>query len=286
MKQFADWLTQRSYRVGLVAAALALIPLLGILGSALLVLTALRRGSAVAWSGAAIATLILLLASVAGGSPPIAALLAGLVFWAPAVGLAEILKRSGSLSLAIQAATVGAAALSLLWIVTAGGDVPAVLGQQLMPVLEGAGFERDAVEMMLLLVPGVMALTLMLAATGGLLLGMGWHASLSSPGALGSAFRQLRLGKVLAAVGLAVLLGGLLTNSPFFANLLIIVLFAFGLQGLALVHAVAAVRKWPPAALGVVYVLVIFGLSVVAPVLALLGITDNWLDFRRRMSSA
>ncbi|MGD9408143.1 MAG: DUF2232 domain-containing protein [Gammaproteobacteria bacterium] len=286
MKQFVEWITQRAYRAGLAAAALALVPLLGIVGSGLLVLTDLRRGSGAAWSAAAVATLILLLASVAGGAQPLAAILAGLVFWAPAIGLAEVLKRSGSLSLAIQTATVASAALAVMWIVTAGGDVPEALGQQLVPLLEDAGFQQEAVTMMLTLVPGVMALTLLLAAVGGLLLGMGWHASLSSPGALGKAFRNLRLGKALAAAGLAILLGGLTTNHPLLANLLLVAMSVFVLQGLALIHAAAAARKWPGAALAVVYVLLVFGMSVMAPVLALFGMVDNWLDFRRRLESA
>jgi hypothetical protein len=33
-------------------------------------------------------------------------------------------------------------------------------------------------------------------------------------------------------------------------------------------------------------VLLVFGMSVMAPVLALFGMVDNWLDFRRRLESA
>ncbi len=42
MKQFAEWVVGREYRAGLVAAALALIPLLGIIGSGALVLATLN----------------------------------------------------------------------------------------------------------------------------------------------------------------------------------------------------------------------------------------------------
>lgn len=286
VKQFADWITQRGYRAGLVAAALALVPLLGIVGSSLLVLTSLRRGSASAWTGAATATVVLLVASAVGGAQPAAAALAGLVFWAPAVGLAEVLKRSGSLSLTVQTATTISALLAIMWILTAGGQLPDALGHQLTPLLEESGFDAESVRLMLTLVPGVMALTLMLAALGGLFLGMAWHASISSPGALGRAFRELRLGKLLAGLGLVVLIGGLATNNAVFANLLVVALSAFALQGLALIHAAAMARSWPSAALPVVYVLLIFGMSVMAPVLALFGLVDNWMDFRGRLGSA
>ena len=66
----------------------------------------------------------------------------------------------------------------------------------------------------------------------------------------------------------------------------VLVLSAFALQGLALIHAAAAARNWPRAALPVVYVLLVFGMSIMTPVLALFGMLDNWLDFRGRMGSA
>ncbi len=286
MKQFADWVTRRGYRAGFIAAALALVPLLGVAGSGLLVMTSLRRGSAAAWLAAATATLVLLVASAAGGAGVLAAALAGLVFWAPAVGLAEILKRTGSLSVTFQVAMAASLLLAGLWSLAAGGGLSAALGQQLTPWLEGRGFDSETIQSLLALVPGTMAMTLLIAALSGLLLGMWWHAALSSPGALGKAFRGLRLGRVFAAIGLAVLAGGIVTGQTIFANLMVVVLFSFALQGLALIHAIGAARNWPAGILALVYVMLLFGMSVVAPLLAVVGILDNWLDFRARLTGS
>mgnify|MGYP000582632850 CR=1 FL=1 len=44
--------------------------------------------------------------------------------------------------------------------------------------------------------PGIAAASLFLAVMIALMLGMWWHAGLTSPGAFGNAFRNLRLGKV------------------------------------------------------------------------------------------
>jgi hypothetical protein len=131
-----------------------------------------------------------------------------------------------------------------------------------------------------------MALSLMMAAIAGLLMGMWWHASLASPGAFGKAFRALRLGRIMAGVGVLVLLGGLLTGAPVFANLLVITGAAFALQGLAIVHGVAAAKQWPPGALVVFYVVLIFGMSFVAPLLSVLGLVDNWADIRGRATES
>jgi len=286
VKEFADWVTRRGYRAGFVAAALALIPLLGVVGSGLLVLTSLRRGSAAAWTAAVTATVVLLAASVAGGAGMLAAALAGLVFWAPAVGLAEILKRSGSLSVTFQVAMAISLLLAGLWSMASAGGISAALGQQLTPWLEARGFDSDTIQSLLALVPGTMAMTLLIAAAGGLLLGMWWHAALSSPGALSQAFRGLRLGRVFAAIGLLVLVGGMVMKQVIFANLMVVVLFSFAMQGLALVHSVGAVRKWPAGVYALIYLMLLFGMSFLVPLMAVAGMLDNWMDFRGRLAGS
>jgi len=286
VKQFADWVTRKGYRAGFIAAALALVPLIGVAGSGLLVLTSLRRGSAAAWMAAATATLVLLAASAAGGAGILAAALAGLVFWAPAVGLAEILKRTGSLSVTFQVAMGVSLLMAGLWSLASGDGLSEALAQQLTPWLEGRGFDSETIQSLLALVPGTMAMTLLIAALSGLLLGMWWHAALSSPGALAKAFRGLRLGRVFAAIGLAVLAGGIVTGQTIFANLMVVVLFSFAIQGLALIHAIGAARNWPTGVLALTYVMLFFGMSIVAPLLAVVGMLDNWLNFRGRLAGS
>lgn len=282
MKQFADWVTRRAYRAGLVAAALALVPPLGIVGSGVLVLTSLRRGTGLGWAAAAMATLVLLLVAVAGGADPLSAVFAGLVFWAPAVGMAEVLRKSGSLDLCVQIAVIVGLLLTAMWLTAAGGAWTKTLADEVRPLLEGSGFEPEAIAAVLILVPGVMAMSLVLAALSGLFLGMYWQAALTSPGALGTAFRRLRVGRLLAAIGLVVLVGGLVTGHAAFANLLLILATGFMLQGLAIVHGLAARRQWPPGALILLYMLLVFGMSLMAPLLAVFGLVDNWLDLRSR----
>lgn len=282
MKHFADWMTQRAYRAGLVAAALALVPPLGIVGSGVLVLTSLRRGTGVGWAAAAAATIVLFLVAIAGGADPLSAVFAGLVFWAPAVAMAEILRRSGSLDLCVQVAVIAGLLLAAMWMTTAGGAWTGTLADEIRPLLESSGFDSDAIDAVLILVPGVMAMSLVIAALSGLFLGMYWQAALMSPGALGKAFRRLRVGRLLAAVALAVLIAGLITGHAAFANLLLILATGFMLQGLAVVHGLAVKRKWPPGALILVYLLLVFGMSLMAPLLAIFGLADNWLDLRSR----
>jgi hypothetical protein len=283
MKQFAAWVTGRVYRAGLVAAALALIPPFGVIGSAVLVLATLRNGSQAGWGGALVGTAVLLLLSLAGGANPVSALFAALVFWAPAIGLAALLRRTGSLSTALQGAVIGGLLLAGSWVLAIGTGDSAwtqTLAAELQPLLEGAG--AGTRELVILIMPGVLAGSLMLAALLALFLGMWLQAGLSSPGAFGKAFRECRLGQVIAALTVVIMLAGFATRQVAFANLLMVAMSALVIQGLAVIHGLAHLRGWSQGVLVAVYVVLIFGVSLAAPLLAVAGLLDNWGDFRRR----
>jgi len=285
MKQFAAWVIGRGYRAGLVAGALALIPLLGIIGSGVLVLAALKRGSAAGWNAAAMGLLVLLLAGWLGGSSPAAALFAALVLWAPALSLAGLLRRSGSLSLCVQVAVVGGLLLAVGLMVSIGQGNAGWAGRligELRPLMADTGAGDELFRVMLGILPGALAGSLMIAALLALFVGMSLHASLGRPGAFGVAFRGLRLGRVLAGLTLACLLALLATGQLLFGSLLAVMTAGLALQGLAAIHDTAARRRWPQGLIGVVYLLLIFMMGIAGPLLAAVGVTDNWVNFRGR----
>jgi len=285
MKQFAEWVIGRDYRAGLVAAALALIPLLGILGSGVLVLATLKRGAAAGWGAAAVATVVLLVASWIGGAAPVSALVAALVLWAPAVGLAALLRRSGSLSMCAQLATVGGLILAGFLIATldqGNGGWSGRLLQELRPLMDESGAGDELLTVMLGILPGALAASLMLAALLGLFVGMSLHASLAGSGAFAAAFRALRLGRILAGMTLILLVLVIATGQLAFASLLTVASAGLALQGLGAIHDMAARRKWPAGVIGVVYLVLIFMMGAAAPMLAAIGLADNWIDFRGR----
>lgn len=287
MKGFAEWVSGRAYRAGLAAAALALVPPLAFASSAVLVATSLRRGVAPAALGAAIATGVLAAVGVIGQASPFAAALAALLFWLPALLLTEALRRSGSLDVAGQAAAAGALVLAGVATMAGGGGAwLGKLGAEMQAFLEQAGNGQVQGELFVAILPGALAASLLMASLLGLLLGMWWHAALVRPGAFGETFRRFRLGRLAATVTAALLAGLLLSGNMALANLLLAVVLAFMLQGLAVIHGLAAILAWPTAGLVVVYVLLVFGMSVMVPLLATFGLVDNWLDFRRRAARA
>jgi hypothetical protein len=283
MKQFAEWVTGREYRAGLVAGALALIPLFGIVGSGLLVLTVLKRGGWSGWGATGVAALVLVLAGRLGGSPAAASLFAALVLWAPAVALAGLLRRSGSLSLCVQAAMIGGLVLTALLGASLGqgnADWAARLMEGLRPFLADSGAGDELMRVMIGILPGALAGSLMIAALLALFIGMSLHASLVRPGAFGAAFRSLRVGRVLAGLAVVTMIALLFTGQLVFGSLLAVMTAGLSLQGLASIHDMSARRRWPPGIIGLVYVLLIFMMGVVGPLLASLGVVDNWIELR------
>src|SRR6185436_5967740 len=110
MHAFAEWVSSRRHRSVAIAALLGLLsPLVGLLAplavpsAGVVVLANLRHGAREAFLVVASATLLLVLARMlVGGGPAVAfAVCAGL--WLPALGIGELLRRSSSLSLCLQA---------------------------------------------------------------------------------------------------------------------------------------------------------------------------------------
>jgi len=136
------------------------------------------------------------------------------------------------------------------------------------------------------IVTGLVAAMLVYSIMINLCLARWWQALLFNPGGFRRDFYALRLDRRLGMFALPlVLLGslasGLLQGFAQDAILLIMAMFSFA--GLALVHAVVAARGIHWAALAAMYFLMLFILPQIAMVLAALGLTDSWLDLRRRL---
>ena len=292
MKSLADWVVGSIFRVGFLAAALTLVPLIGFIGSGVLVLASLKRGPVFGLTAAGVAAAALLLMGLVLGQGVTVALGAVLLLWAPALGLAELLRRSGQLGPSVTMAAVASMGIVLLWfgLADSSGSMAGALADEIRPLLQqglaGGASEEDVLELLVALLPGLLAGSLFLIAVLGLLTGMWWHASINSPGAFGDAFRSLRLGGLLAIVAAGTIVVVAVNGGVVFRNLLMVLVVAYLIQGFAVLHGVAHYRKWPAGAMAAVYVLLLIGLGFMAPALAMVGWTDTWADFRGRARGA
>jgi hypothetical protein len=215
-----------------------------------------------------------------------------LTFFAP-LGLALLLRRTGSLNLCFQVAVLGIAAF--LTIVHVALPDPVAfwrpLLMQMLEAMQAAGLEvqGDREALVAAWAPGMWgafgALTLA-TVFGSMLLGRWWETLLRAPKSFGVEYRSLRLGIALGLTVTVVFVLAMTIDSPLISALAWVAFMALTFQGLAAAHRSRAGGQLNRGWLAAIYVLLIVPLSNVLTmfVLASWGFADNWLRSRRPAS--
>ena len=254
-------------------------------------------GLATLRNGAVEGVLILLGSTVLGGAFMYAAidtfrpaLFLALLSWVPLWVLAAVLRQSRSQGITFAAGgLIVAAAVVVVRLYL--GDPTAWWTKILGDFFSwfSASSEWDPfIERIAPFMTGVVAAGVLLGLAVTLLLARWWHAVLDRPGGFGEEFRSLRMPRYsgyAALVLLAIAWFGSGWVSDLAYEWLMILVVLFGLQGIALVHYVVKSRKASVAWLAGLYVALAImpqPASEVALGLALAGLSDTWVDYRRR----
>ncbi len=118
----------------------------------------------------------------------------------------------------------------------------------------------------------------------GLLIGRAWLATLFCSSNISTQFRQLNLGKQAASVAIVFML---IAISPLHGDWTLVIdclpvmLTAFTLQGLAVIHAMAWQKQRHKFWLIGTYVLLVLLMHQMMVLLAVIGILEQWINFRR-----
>ena len=294
MKSIAAFVMRGRSAAVLVAAPTAvlfwLFPPVLVISGAVVALVTLRRGAA---EGALLAVLAGLGAGalaelVLGATWPMLWVL--LACWTPLWALALLLRATASLSVTVRIA-------ALLGLLGVGGFYLALgdptiwwslvldgLRQGLMTLPSG---ERATLEQLLELLrswapllPGQVVSATLLFVLAGLLLGRWWQALLFNPGGFRPEFHQLRLGRPLALLALALFGAALLSGWSVLGNLVLVLGTLYSVQGIAVTHALVFKLRLSPAWLLLLY---LFLVPLLSQLVMALGITDTWADFRTRV---
>ncbi|MGB8145389.1 MAG: hypothetical protein WCF05_09495 [Chromatiaceae bacterium] len=295
MLGLASFIMRGRSQAALVAAVFAILsllfPLTGMLSSATLALATLRQGPVESLLVGLFAGLASGLFAFAALGSPVPALGFALALWLPVWALAVMLRNSGSPALTVT--TAGLMGLAILIGLKVGVADPAAYWAELMePVRQGlieGGILTDAEGQALILevaqwMTGAFAATFYFQALLALFLGRWWQSLLYNPGGFGAEFRDLRLGKGLGVLGLALLAFILVKGeNQWAADLLILITPLFLLQGLALIHwlvkAMQANRGW----LIGLYALFLLALPHAQVLTAGLGLADIWVNVRAKV---
>jgi len=263
---------------------------LNYVSGALLGLATLRNG---AFEGA----LVLIGSTALGGAfmyaavddlRPIAIL--ALLSWTPIWGIAIVLRQTRSQGAALAAGGL-LAAVAIVVVRIILGDPVAWWTKVLEELFSWLSVSNDwgaFIERIAPLMTGVAAAGALLGLAVTLLLARWWHAVLDRPGGFGEEFRALRMPRysgyaALALAAVAWFADGWLSHLAFEWLLILVVLF--GLQGIALVHYVVNRRNASVMWLAALYVALMImpqPASEIVLGLALAGLTDTWVDYRRR----
>jgi len=279
-----------------MAVLAMLLPPLSVISGAVVALVTLRDGPR---SGAMVVlgstAFVVLVAYLSLGN-----VLPGIVFlvvlWLPLWVLGWVLREMRSLALAtIVAGMLGI--IGILAIYATVGDVAAWWQQMLLslfePAMEASGplADRTMVEAMLAdlakIMTGIAAAGMSLNVLMCLYLARAWQAQLYNPGGFREEFHALRLGQGLALVSLGFIALSLLSLgvlSHLAGEVVIVILSLYVVQGLALLHSLVAQRGLHVVWLVVIYFVMLFIIPHLLILIAVMGLIDTWVDFRRRLA--
>ena len=287
MKVIIDWVLAQRLRLVVVAIIAAL--LVQIVAAALLCVETARRGVNAGLLSAALgfAAVLLIGAAVARDDLAVFAVI-GAISFGPGVVLGALVRRGGNLVFAFQAVVL--LSIAIVAALTVFGPDPYELMQStikdIVEMLRTSGVaeeqlpiitERDGV---LLFVGGVFS-----QLVGPLLLGYWWLTLAAGQRRFGAEFRALTLGRFVGALATVLIVLGLVLKSELVQNLTPLAWMGFLFQGLAVVHSLAFARRWHPALLAPLYVLMVLPplSGIVGSALSAVGLVDNWFNVRARM---
>jgi hypothetical protein len=295
MKALAAFVMRGRMPAAAVATTLAMLALLvtplAIASTAVICLVALRQGV----RDGALVSLIALFALGAFGAvlfgQPLALIGVGLGLWLPALALGATLRTWQSLGFTVGVIVLAGFGLVLaqyLFVahpVAFWGDM---MREFLSQVTDPATLGKDESEAVIAalapwMVGGLAAAwTLQLALS--LFLARAWQAQLYNPGGFKAEFHALRLGRWLLYLVPVLLIASLLIEGPGLpAQLSLVGMTGFFLQGVSLVHALTATLKAGAGWLIGFYMMLFFTLPHSFTVISAAGFADGWLDFRARL---
>jgi len=291
LQAFVAWLVARPQNaiVGLVVTLLLPVPgVTSLISSIIVVLLVMLQGTRRAALEVVIASVILIgISLLAGFSVPRLAELMGL-FWAPALLLGILLRRTRSLTLTLQVSVIMAVVALTAFFVVMPDQVafwqPRVA--EAAEIMRASGLELQTERLDLEFMTVSAVLMVWTLGTAGFLFGYGAYRKLADEGAQYGLFRDLDFGRVIAFTLALVSLLGFLVDVTWLQNVALLMFVTFWIQGLAIVHYMHAEKLIPWGAVIAVYVLVPLLQVLVITALAIFGYMDAWFGIRRRMKKA
>lgn len=292
MQPLAAWLVARPQNAVIALAATLLLPLLQMVSGVIMVLLVLKQGARTAVLEAAVAGVILALVALVTGSPLLQILVAALSTWGPAIMLGLMLQATRSLTLTLQVSVL-IAALAVCGFYIVIDDMVAYWDPVMRVLLEWTRENNLQEQAQIMESDPVMTanmLTMAIVLSSWMLytvyLVFGYWLYKLIPGKSGDygRFSDLNFGRVIALIMALLSLFAFVTGAAWLQSVAFVLFAVFWLQGLAVVHWLHSVGNLPLLVVIMTYVLLPFLHVFLIMALAVLGYTDAWFSFRRRVA--
>jgi hypothetical protein len=285
VQAIAKWLVARPYNAVLALVVTLLLPAPQLTSGAIMALLVLASGPRVALTKALVAAAVLVVASLLFGGTlsGVIVLMAGT--WGPVALLAIALMTVRSLTLVLQVSVIAAVAGLLIFQIAVSD--PAAFWQPYLDVMltvvreNGLQLDTELLSAEIMTISAVLVFWALYS--GALLLGYGLYRRLPAETDDYGKFRDVSFGRVIAFALALVSLIAFVIDSSLLQNVAFVVFVMFMMQGLAIVHWLHNEGILPIFAVVSVYVMMPFLQVLLVMVLALIGYTDAWFGFRRRL---
>jgi hypothetical protein len=275
---------------GILAVLSLFIPLLSILSGAIVSLIILTQGLVSGTRVILVSIVGITAVSFLLTQSLIMGLSIGLVQWLPVIILAELLRRTRSISFTLVVG-MGLAMLAVIlqFMLWPGVEdtLMEILRLMFQDMQQQQGVDMQQIETGLQNV--VHSMTLLMIAVMyfifaiSLLIGRWYQSRLSDSRGFREEFYAIRFGKSISVIVLAIAVAGMIFQQDWLIALLMVVALTFLFQGLAVVHSWSKHYN-KSGLLGLLYMAMII-FPQIAGVTAVLGVVDNWMDFRAKLKS-
>lgn len=285
MRGFLRFVTRSRYHAIAISVLSALIPPFSFVSGAIIGLATLRYGvteGASVLAGSAVVLAAVMLA-FAGSAVPAAIFV--MVTGLPALALCALLRATSSQGYVLASATVvTAAAIVALYLFIPD---PLAWWMDMFEVFladPAADVDPQTLAFLETFIMGL-PVAVMVTAMCVVFLARWGHAALDNPGGFGREFRNLRVGWRFAA-GAGIVAAFVLIAAPAGAGLghtlLMLVVAACAMQGIALVHGLVARRRGARVWIIAMYASLILVTPAAVLALSVAGFSDVWIDYRAR----
>ncbi len=213
-----------------------------------------------------------------------------IILWLPILFGTFFIKKYQSLSIGIEYTAIGF--LLIVTVVLAlAGDMEAYWSDiisQVFPADKLDGDEQQTLQALMQKhasnMTGWLAAGMLLGSVGSMLIARHWHKKTVLKETFAKEFLDIKYSQALTVIGLVIFIASFFIPGLFLDNLSPIVIIAFVFIGVAIVHSLIIIKTSHISWLVLFYFLLVLMFPNLSVVLAAAGMTDYWLQYRKRMS--